>query len=169
MASGNRIILPEHIRSAENEPDPLTVLNDDQEGPLAGWIQNRLIECGGYFAPDESTDAVAAVKGEIALAYVAIRYAYGGELPKVERATIGDYFKELMQSPDDDRWKAEADPAKLEVVKAEFSAEQVHLNEHITSQLGDGMVHECGFTYITLTHRMLMAQIARPKEPQNGA
>jgi len=169
MATGNRIVLPEHIRKAENKRDPLTVLNDDQEGPLAGWIQNRLIDCGEYFAPNERANAMAAVKGEIALAYVAIWHAYDGELPKVERATIGDYFKQLMHSPDDDQWKDEADPAKLEVVKAEFRAEQVHLDEHITRQLGGGVLHECVFTYITLTHGMLVAQIARPKESQSGA
>ncbi len=162
MVTGNRIILPEHINRAENEPDPLAILNDEQEGPFAGWIDKRIKNCGLHFD-------VSPVKREILVAYSAIKFAHGGGvLPRVQKSTIGEYFQELIEDPEADPFKTEVDPDKLTVVRSEFSDEQTYLADHTTTQLGDGMLHEHGLTYIAMIHRMLMRRLAEESGRPNG-
>jgi len=159
---------------AENEPDPRGVINGEQ-GPLAGWLETQIWRQSDLFAdsfftqPKEIEARVEDVKVEIVLAYNAMRHAYGGTLPRVESATVGDYFETLMRSPDDDPLKAPADRAKLVVIKDEFFDEQVHLREHITNALDAGYIRNCGLTYTALTHQILLAQMARPSDPSTGA
>ena len=167
MIDGNRIIiLPEHISKAEHEPDPRASINEVQ-GPLNGWIMRRVSIYGDNVSPENKESELTRVKDEIVLAYNAIRYAHGGVLPRVEVATIDNYFQTLMPHPGDDVQETPADPAKIEVVKNEFKAQQVHLYRHIVQQLGaTGVLYDCGMTCIVLGHEMLLIQEAELHPPK---
>lgn len=167
MATGNRIILPEHIARAENEPDPRAAINAVQ-GPLNGWLMNRVAAFSEWFPPSEE-DQPARVKDEIVLAYNAIRYAYDGTLPRVESTTVAEYFETLMKHPEDDPLEAPADRDKLEAVKSGFSAEQVHLDKHMKRQLGEGVLYVCGLTCVSMSLEMLLRQRAKDAaNPSSG-
>jgi len=169
MAEVNRIIiLSEHISKAEHEPDSRAAINSEQ-GPLNGWIMRRVSTYGDYLPPEDKTSKLGRVKDEVVLAYNAIRYAHGGVLPRVESTTIDDYFKTLMARSDGDPQKTPADPVKLEVIRNEFKAEQIHLREHIVQQLGaTGVLYDCSMTCIVLGHEMLLRQEAELNQPGAG-